>query len=121
MTVSYLRVRWLTVLTILGIAGVLSACSDSSAPTPEPTATTPVPTDTPASAPTGTVGSTPTSAQSPINAFASVSAGFFHTCGVRADGSVECWGSDSDGQSSAPSETTGRRRSPAPSTRWKRR
>ena len=36
MTVSYLRVRWLTVLTILGIAGVLSACSDSSAPTPEP-------------------------------------------------------------------------------------
>ena len=92
MTVSYLRVRWLTVLTILGIAVVLSACSDSSAPTPEPTATTPVPT--------GTVGSTPTSAQSPINAFASVSAGFFHTCGVRADGSVECWGSDSDGQSS---------------------
>ena len=74
MTVSYLRIRWLTVLTILGIAVVLSACSDSSAPTPEPTATALVPTNTPASAPTRTVESTPTSAQSPINAFASVSA-----------------------------------------------
>ena len=30
--------------------------------------------------------------------FVSVSAGERHTCGVKADGSVECWGSNSGGQ-----------------------
>ncbi|MDE2822915.1 MAG: RCC1 domain-containing protein, partial [Chloroflexota bacterium] len=30
----------------------------------------------------------------PEGEFASVSAGRFHTCGVRADGSVACWGSN---------------------------
>ena len=35
--------------------------------------------------------------------FASVSAGYFHTCGVRRDGSVECWGSDLSGQATPPS------------------
>ena len=39
MTVSTLRIRWLAVLTVLAIAVVLSACSDSPAPIPEPTAT----------------------------------------------------------------------------------
>ena len=33
----------------------------------------------------------------------SVSAGGWHSCGVRTSGSVECWGSDSYGQSSPPS------------------
>ena len=32
--------------------------------------------------------------------FASVSAGLLHTCGLRWDGSVECWGSDEFGQAS---------------------
>ena len=54
------------------------------------------PTDFPAS------GSTET----PANALASVSAGGYHTCGVRPDRSVECWGSDisiyGSGQSSPP-------------------
>ena len=30
----------------------------------------------------------------PEGVFTSVSAGLFHTCGVRPDGSVECWGRD---------------------------
>ena len=35
----------------------------------------------------------------PSGAFASVSAGAFHTCGVRTDGTGECWGlhEDEDG------------------------
>ena len=39
MTVSPFRIGWLAVLTVLAIAVVLSACSDSPAPTPEQTAT----------------------------------------------------------------------------------
>ena len=34
--------------------------------------------------------------------FASVSAGSDHTCGVRTDGSVACWGDDEYGQSTPP-------------------
>ena len=102
MTVSFLRVRWLAALAVLAIAAVLSACGDSSAPMPEPTATASIPTNAPASAPTGTVESTSASGQSPINAFASVSAGDYHTCGVRTDGAVECWGLKFGGQATPP-------------------
>ena len=35
----------------------------------------------------------------------SVSAGGTHTCGLRNDGSVECWGQDNYGQSTPPSGT----------------
>ena len=34
--------------------------------------------------------------------FLSVSAGWEHTCGVRTDGSVACWGSNGSGQSAPP-------------------
>ena len=34
----------------------------------------------------------------PGGEFVSVSAGVWHTCGVRTDGSVECWGDDDSGQ-----------------------
>ena len=36
----------------------------------------------------------------PDSRFISVSAGEFHTCGVRKDGSVVCWGDDQFGQAS---------------------
>ena len=39
----------------------------------------------------------------PTSGFASVSAGAFHSCGVRSDGAVDCWGRDLEGQSSPPS------------------
>ena len=32
----------------------------------------------------------------PQGSFASVSAGYLHTCGVREDGFVACWGSNED-------------------------
>ena len=38
----------------------------------------------------------------PASSFASVSAGWQHTCGVRSDGSVACWGSDRFGQATPP-------------------
>ena len=38
----------------------------------------------------------------PADSFDSVSAGWQHTCGVRSDGSVACWGSDRFGQATPP-------------------
>ena len=35
----------------------------------------------------------------------SVSAGTWHGCGVKADGSVLCWGSDDDGESTPPDDS----------------
>ena len=34
----------------------------------------------------------------------SVALGFSHTCAIKADDSVQCWGGDNDGQSSVPAE-----------------
>ena len=39
----------------------------------------------------------------PSGSFSSVTAGGNHTCGVRADGSVACWGDNRGGQSRPPS------------------
>ena len=38
----------------------------------------------------------------PAGEFTSVSAGYVHTCGVRDDGSVACWGDDYYGQARPP-------------------
>ena len=38
----------------------------------------------------------------PAGSFVSVSAGDAHTCGLRSDGSVACWGSDEIGQATPP-------------------
>ena len=38
----------------------------------------------------------------PDGSFTSVSAGSYHTCGVKTDGSVACWGADHNGQSTPP-------------------
>jgi hypothetical protein len=39
----------------------------------------------------------------PLCGFSQVSAGWLHTCGIRSDGTVECWGYNTYGQSSPPS------------------
>ena len=38
----------------------------------------------------------------PVGTFVSVSAGHTHTCGIRTNGSVACWGLGLDGQASPP-------------------
>ena len=72
-------------LAILLITAALAACggdspnadSESSQPTTEPEATE-------------------------TGEFASVSTGEDHTCGVKRDGSVECWGNDEWGRATPP-------------------
>lgn len=34
--------------------------------------------------------------------FTAIAAGLSHSCGLRGDGGVECWGADDDGQLGAP-------------------
>ena len=125
-----LGIRWLAVLTVLAMAVVLSACTDSPAPTPAAGTGDGGGRDTGATPATEAPGATWVQAVSaggkhtcgvrvdgsvdcwgdnehgqstlPEGEFASVSAGWVHTCGVRADGSVACWGNDSFGQSTLP-------------------
>ena len=66
------------VLSIAVLAILLTGCSDEADPNPS----------------NGTDSA---------REFASVSAGWFHTCGVRTDGSVECWGWNVVGQATSPS------------------
>ena len=37
-----------------------------------------------------------------MGTFSSVSAGQEHTCGLKTDGSVACWGDNEDGQTTPP-------------------
>ena len=70
-----------------------------------PEAATPAATATAAAPEAATPAATATAAAPKTRSareFASVSAGEGHTCGVRRDGSVECWGSDSFGPGHAP-------------------
>ena len=59
----------------------------------------PTPTHTPTQTPTPAPPST-----SPSGGYTSLIVGDLHTCGLRTDGSVVCWGSDQYGQSSPPSD-----------------
>ena len=75
----------------------------TSTPTPEPTAApTALPTETPTPtapvpSPTATQTPAPTATPSP-----SLSSGYNYSCLLRSDGSVVCWGSDTQGQSTPP-------------------
>ena len=60
-------------------------------------ATEPIATPTAAPRATSTPRPTP-----PASSFVSVSAGWYHTCGVRSDGSVACWGSGVAGRDTPP-------------------
>ena len=69
---------------------------------PEPTPVTPVPT------PSGTpVTPVPTPSGTPVggSGFTQISSGANHACGLRANGSIACWGSNVFGQATPP--TTG--------------
>ena len=79
---------------------------DTAAPSPQtPSPTSPVSTtqtSTPTAIPTPAPTATPTPETKPVVQFTSVSASPDHTCGLRANGSVECWGDDEFGQASPP-------------------
>ena len=71
MTASAFRIRWLTVLTVLAVTAVLSACNGNPAPTSVPRDTpaataTPTPVPTPATAPTPVPTATVTPGPTPI-------------------------------------------------------
>lgn len=70
-------------------------------PSGTPVPVTPVPT--PGTTPTTTPTATPTPSPTPTGGFSAFSNGPNHACGIRRDGSVSCWGSDSHGQASPPS------------------
>ena len=79
----------------------LPAPTDGETP-PEPTPVTPVPT------PSGTpVTPVPTPSGTPVggSGFTQISSGANHACGLRANGSIACWGSNVFGQATPP--TTG--------------
>ena len=109
------------------LAVLLTGCSDEPDPIPSdgtdssPTTSSeqgfnPEPTHAPTSALTNTPvpeAATPTdapTAAAPGNGsageFASVSAGWFHSCGVRTDGSVECWGVNVDWEGNVVGQAT---------------
>ena len=50
----------------------------------------------------GATASPPVSSSATLAAFRSVSAGVYHNCGVKTDGSVACWGSNDEGQTTPP-------------------
>ena len=98
------------VLSIAVFAILLTGCSDEPEPIPSngtnsntTTASSeqgvnPEPTHAPTSAVTNTAAPKTRSA----GEFALVSAGDDHTCGVKTDGTVGCWGSSNFGQAYPP-------------------
>ena len=44
-------------------------------------------------------------ASPPSGTFKAISAGDYHTCGIRTDDTLACWGYNYNGQSSPPSGT----------------
>src|SRR6185312_14097070 len=59
---------------------------------------------TPTACPSGTCGS-PTTCAAPATGYVHLTAGFRHTCGLHGDGTIACWGDNSQGQSNAPAGT----------------
>ena len=106
------RIFPLGVVTCLAVVVMVVACFGGSEPAP-PAGTvavgaTPQPADIPVSTPTEILAPTTelTNGQADAGStpgdLASVSAGFDHTCGVRTNGAVACWGNDHGGQASPP-------------------
>ena len=45
------------------------------------------------------------STPSPLYSFTAVSAGYWHSCGIRTDNTITCWGNNDSGQTDAPGGT----------------
>ena len=44
-------------------------------------------------------------AEAPSGTFSAVTAGWFHSCGLKTDATITCWGNNNSGQAEAPSGT----------------
>ena len=82
-----------------GFAKLPNPTEDSRGPEPTPIGTPATPSPTPSRTPVG--GATPVGGGS----FTEISSGANHACGLRANGSIACWGSNTSGQATPP--TTG--------------
>ena len=111
MSVNNPTLRWVGILIgFLFIAAALAACSGESsgsdAPRDEPQSQeTESRNDDSVSAGDGddtANGVRDEGQEDAAGLFVSVSAGDGHTCGVRSDGSVACWGDGYDGQATPP-------------------
>ncbi len=79
-------------LTVEGLGqGTVTPPTPAPSPTPEPTPE-PTPSPTPEPTPLPSVG------------YTYLAVGELHTCGLRTDGSVVCWGNNQYGQASPPSD-----------------
>ena len=82
-----------------GFAKLPVPTDGETSPQPTPTGTPATPSPTPSSTPVG--GATPVGG----GGFTQISSGANHACGLRANGSIACWGSNVFGQATPP--TTG--------------
>ena len=81
---------------------VLISCDDDSIPSPQQDANVPAPV---AVFPSESDIETAADDKTSWDAFTSISAGSTHSCGVRNDGNVICWGDSVGGQASPPTGT----------------
>ncbi len=79
-----------------GFAKLPAPTDGETSPQPTPTGTPATPSPTPSSTPVG--GATPVGG----GGFTEISSGANHACGLRANGSIACWGSNTSGQTTPP-------------------
>ncbi len=101
-------IRWLSMLAALLLTALLVACGENGPePIPsdfisQPIALTPAVPSVEADLKAETEDDEKESPHVDASSVTSVGAGFDHTCAVRIDSSVVCWGLDEDGQASPP-------------------
>jgi alpha-tubulin suppressor-like RCC1 family protein len=89
---------------LVGLTLIIVACGNEATAVPAATdaPAAPVATSAPAATTAPSATTVPAATAQPSIPFSSVSAGSEHTCGVKTDGSVVCWGNDTERQARPP-------------------